>query len=53
MKPVDLLQSKKGMQVMFECTRCHKRQPNIVALDTAQDDLEALLEWMRETGPPV
>jgi hypothetical protein len=48
MEPVNLLASRKGFQVLHRCTRCGKRQPNIAALETDQDDLEALLELMKQ-----
>jgi hypothetical protein len=48
MEPVNLLASRKGFQILHRCTRCGKRQPNIAALETDQDDFEALLELMKQ-----
>ncbi len=48
MEPVRLLRNRKGFQILHRCTRCGKRQPNIAALDTEQDDMEALLAMMAE-----
>ncbi len=48
MRPVGVLKRKKGWQVVHECTGCGKRQPNILALDTTQDDMDALLALMAE-----
>lgn len=47
MKPIDLLKNKKGWQVLHRCTTCHKQQANIVATDTVQDDMAALIRFMR------
>lgn len=48
MEPVRLLRTRKGFQILHCCTRCGKRQPNIAALDTEQDDMDALLIMMAE-----
>ena len=46
MRPVQVRKTKKGYQVLHVCTGCGKRQPNKVALDTVQDDFDALLALM-------
>lgn len=46
MRPVGIVQRRKGFQIVHECTGCGKRHPNRVALDTVQDDLDALLALM-------
>lgn len=46
MTPIGFKHSKKGLQVVHQCMACGKRQPNIVARGTAQDDFEAVLRLM-------
>ncbi len=46
MMPIGFKHSKKGLQLIHECTGCGKRQPNVVARGTAQDDLDAVLRLM-------
>jgi hypothetical protein len=46
MRPVGIVRGRKGFQILHQCTGCDKRQPNRVALDTVQDDFEALLALM-------
>ena len=50
MKPTEVVGSKKGLQLVFVCTKCGVVRRNKVALHTHQDDLPALLEMMASTG---
>jgi len=43
MKPTRVVRGKKGFQVVHRCIKCGKQQLNRAALNTVQDDLEALL----------
>ena len=50
MMPVGFRHSKKGLQLIHECTGCGKRQPNVVARGTAQDDFDAVVRLMESEG---
>ncbi len=44
MRPVALRRSKKGMQILHECTWCGLQRPNLVAERTVQpDNIDALI----------
>ncbi len=48
MKAVDVIQTKKGLQLVHECQKCGHRQNNKVAEDTVQpDNFELILNIMR------
>jgi len=47
MAPARLVRGRKGFQILHRCTACGKEQLNRAALDTTQDDLDALLVLMR------
>jgi uncharacterized Zn finger protein len=48
MRPVELVNKRRGLQIVHRCTRCGKVQPNKVAAATVQsDDFEVILEMMR------
>ena len=48
MAPIAVMQNKKGLQLTHRCTKCAREQRNIVALDTIQDDMDALVEFMQK-----
>lgn len=50
MAPTGIVRKSKGFQIIHTCTKCGKQRPNIVAFSTVQDDLEALLVFMRESS---
>lgn len=39
----------KDLQILHICTGCGKVQPNKVALNTVQDDFDALMAFMAAT----
>ncbi len=49
MKPIGLkCHSKKGFQIIHECTKCGKRQVNMVAESTIQpDDISELIKLLQ------
>jgi hypothetical protein len=47
MKPIQIVRTKKGLQIVHTCTGCGKVRPNKAALDTIQDDFEAILAFMK------
>ena len=51
MQPVAISRNRKGFQIIHRCTGCGKRQPNRAALDTVEDDFDALLALMRHSPP--
>ena len=51
MRPIELVNKRKGWQLVHRCTRCGKVQPNKVAMGTVQaDDFETILDMMRDVG---
>jgi DNA-directed RNA polymerase subunit RPC12/RpoP len=48
MRPVEVRQKRGRFQVLHQCTRCGRRQPNRIAVDTLQpDDFQTLLSVAR------
>jgi hypothetical protein len=48
MQPLELVNARKGWQIVHCCSRCGRRQPNKVADGTVQpDDFEVILDVMR------
>ncbi len=47
MEPIGIRQSKKGLQILHRCTACGTERPNMAAMNTVQDDFEAVLALMR------
>jgi hypothetical protein len=52
MRPERIVQKRtnKDLQILHICTGCGKVQPNKVALNTVQDDFDALVAFMAATS---
>ena len=51
LKPVNvLLDSKKGKQIVYKCTKCGAEVRNIVALDDNEDEIYKIIEKYSRDG---
>ncbi|MEM9624515.1 MAG: RNHCP domain-containing protein [Pseudomonadota bacterium] len=50
MQPVAVVRNRKGWQIVHQCTKCGHKQPNKVAQMTLQDDMDALVRFMRNNN---